>query len=362
MGHKNDAALLIRKAAQFAAGFGFAQGDPGGIATAGTAAQISPTLGARVRGGFSAISPAFQEFEESRANVERLESLSGLRRGQTALTSAEFNRLQDETRRAKERETRENEPVFLDSITGGLGKRNQEAIRDRLRSEGLLREEGGREFVRRGGLQGRKDKFFDEPDEKIEVANNEILDAKDRKADLELTRAKEIEKLINERKKLQEAGQSFGESIEDFRKRLEGSHPLTTEIQGIEQNVKNALAEIEIQRDILRRAAKPGLVPVAQQKLAVLQSPEFQSDLQEALDLEERIRRGEKVVVKDKDGKDVAVTIEDIINFMENQYPIIGNDIRGFLRTPKKAAGKTDKRAEQRALAEGALKFSLGKQ
>ncbi|MEE9239477.1 MAG: hypothetical protein V3U58_07920 [Thermodesulfobacteriota bacterium] len=119
MGHRNDLALGIRKAAQFAAGFGFAGAGAGGVATAGTAAQISPTLGERVRGGFSAISPGFRAFEESRAEIGR--------------TSAETNLALEEARQLRLEEERKRKPVNLRNLTGGfITERTQKKLEEAL--------------------------------------------------------------------------------------------------------------------------------------------------------------------------------------------------------------------------------------
>ena len=147
MGHKNDAALLIRKAAQFAAGFGTTKGDPTGVATAGTAQQFGkPTLGQQVRGGFSAISPAFRSFEESRAGV-------GATQARTALSSAELNLVQEESRRAREVETRSDEQINVRGLLPGISKAQTEAL-DFLLGD-IIDDQGG---VRRGDFE---DKFAD---------------------------------------------------------------------------------------------------------------------------------------------------------------------------------------------------------
>ncbi len=115
-----DTAILIRKAAQFAAGFGTTKGDPTGVATAGTAQQFGkPTLGQQVRGGFSAISPAFRSFEESRAGVERSSAVTNL-----ALEEARQLRLEEEQKR---------KPVNLRNLTGGfITERTQKKLEEAL--------------------------------------------------------------------------------------------------------------------------------------------------------------------------------------------------------------------------------------
>ncbi len=115
-----DTAILIGKAAQFAAGFGTTKGDPTGVATAGTAQQFGkPTLGQQVRGGFSAISPAFRSFEESRAGVER--------------SSAATNLALEEARQLRLAEEQANKPVNLRNLTGGfITERTQKKLEEAL--------------------------------------------------------------------------------------------------------------------------------------------------------------------------------------------------------------------------------------
>ena len=115
-----DTAILIRKAAQFAAGFGTTKGDPTGVATAGTAQQFGkPTLGQQARGGFSAISPAFRSFEESRAGLER--------------SSAVTNLALEEARQLRLAEEQANKPVNLRNLTGGfITERTQKKLEEAL--------------------------------------------------------------------------------------------------------------------------------------------------------------------------------------------------------------------------------------
>lgn len=118
-----DTAILLRTAAKFAAGFAGTKGDPTGVATAGTAGQISPTLGQQVRGGFGAISPGFQAFEESRAGIER--------------SSAETNLALEEARRVRTEEERKQRPVNLRSLTGGfITQRSQQKLEQALLAQG----------------------------------------------------------------------------------------------------------------------------------------------------------------------------------------------------------------------------------
>lgn len=82
-----DVAILLRTGAKFAAGFGTAQGAPD--VSAGAIQATLPSIGERLRSGFSAISPEFQEFEESRAEI-------GQRGAQTGLIMEQRKQLQVE--------------------------------------------------------------------------------------------------------------------------------------------------------------------------------------------------------------------------------------------------------------------------
>lgn len=350
MGHKNDAAILIRKAAQFAAGFGTTKGDPTGVATAGTAQQFGkPTLGQQVRGGFSAISPAFQEFEESRAGLER--------------SSAETNLALGKARQLRSQEEQLNKPFDIRNLIGnadpggGLGQ----AVERELARVGADIDGNG------VTTQVEFNKALNSG--KVDFANiNKAFDSAIVSSDKDVIakRGAFKSKLDSINKKQIEAGQPpFRESdFKDpsFRSTFSSEAVEFDKITSAEQ--RNALLK-ERQKMVSgfaqQQASKEVLVPVAQQKLQVLQDPKFQTDLQEALDLEEKIRRGEKITDPET-GQEIDVNLEDIINFLEAKYPIIGTDIRGFLRTPKGVAEKTSKRAAQRDLAERAAEGIAGRQ
>lgn len=116
----NDLALILRKGIQFAVGAGTATDAGGG----------APTVGGRIRGGFSAISPAFRDVEELNIkreglelDAERIRELQ--RRGDIAERGVDIGEQRlgieqaEEDRRAQE-QTRLDEEKSIDSVLPGI--------------------------------------------------------------------------------------------------------------------------------------------------------------------------------------------------------------------------------------------------
>lgn len=279
----NDAAILIRKAAQFAAGFSFAKGDPSGQATAGTAAQISPTLGEKVRGGFSAVSPGFRAFEESRANIDRLESLSGLRQGQTALTSAQRNKVLEETRVLREEADRKKalalrpfdiSKPFGVKATSEMTKATEDFFRRNnvdLDSNGVTTNEEVTKFLSSGSASERASK-------KKELSRIAALGTKGMQRQSQFVQVKIDEELKKLKEKFQDSSLTINDVINNPAMASD-SKKLIGFLDELDSNTKRNKAftqfQVGIQRDI-DEGEKEARVPT---KLDVTRSKDFDKDL-----------------------------------------------------------------------------------
>lgn len=175
---------------------------------------------------------------------------------ETALTSAQFNKLQEESRTIRGERERSNRIVTIDSITQGLGVTAKRKMVDTLRREGVLTEDGT--GVRAGDLQSRTDKFLDEPEEIIEFATDNITDI-----DNDLKRAnvirddaivKEAKRLVGSQVKLGNIPKGSEEIAEQAAvKELQNDPAFNQEINRLNDRRQQFMEQIELQKDIVRR-------------------------------------------------------------------------------------------------------------
>ena len=240
-----DTAILIGKAAQFAAGFGTTKGDPTGVATAGTAQQFGkPTLGQQVRGGFSAISPAFRSFEESRAGVERSSAETNL-----ALEKARQLRLEENKKKALALKPFDISKPFGVKATSEMTKATDAFFRRNgvdLDNNGITTNEEVTKFLSSGSASERTSK-------KKELARIASLGTKNMQRQSQFVQVKIDEEMKKLKEKFQDSSLTINDVINNPAM-ASGNKKLIGFLDELESNTKRSDAftqfQVGIQRDI----------------------------------------------------------------------------------------------------------------
>lgn len=358
----------LNLAARFAAGAGAFDrlGGPGSIAQTGVnllaggaspgmgsiSSPSGPTIGERVRGGFSAISPTF-------ANAENIRSLTASRQSNIALDQARVEALRRQTEA-------DNTPYDLQKLTGIVDPSGNlgSVITDELMRVGadvdnntITTQKEVNKALASGKVDfGKINKAFDKAisDTSFEAAGQTVAynSAKDKikmnliKAGQQMT-DQEIEQAFSNagfRATYSKEAMAF-DKMNEAKKRIKllnekktmlGSYskPKVADTQQ-EVLIEQARADVESgasegrnlfeQTKFLERqeAAKDPKkdAPVSKKKLEIMESEEFQSDLAGAMWLINAI----------DSGKDVDITKAEIINRLQLAYTPLHNDIRAMI-------------------------------
>lgn len=209
---------------------------------------------------------------------------------ETALTSAQFNKLQEESRTIRGERERSNRIVTTDSITQGLGSTAKRKMIDTLRREGILTEDGT--GVRAGDLQSRQDKFLDEPEEIIEFAQDNIIDIdkdlKNATAIRDDAVVKEAKKLVSSQVKLGNIPKGSEEIAEQAAvKELQADPAFNQEVNRLNGRRQQFMEQIELQKDMIRKFKETdadtlaGITPSTREIIRAEKDPRIKAALEE---------------------------------------------------------------------------------
>ena len=147
-------------------------------------------------------------------------------RQKKALRSAEINRLQLDAQIKEEEFRRDSIIIPLEQVTSNMGPRGSKRIIDTLTREGFVVEENGVKGVRFGQAQERLQKLLDEPDEQLQLTNDQIQDKNDQIAKTTARRNELVKVLAKKRTKTTSA---------------EGSEVSNLALQKLEAEIKNGI-------------------------------------------------------------------------------------------------------------------------
>ncbi len=311
----------INLAARFAAGasgFGGRQ-DIAGTATnllaGGRGAGASPTIGERVRGGFSAVSPTF-------ATAENIRGLNELRQ-------AQIGGIQAKGAATAAGAAADTTPFQIDSIMPQATEKMKTDLKQTLADMGA--DIDGNGIITQAELNKALPNI---PKQRlIDGINGGITELTQTQ-----TQNKNLLLQMPEFKKAQAVVPGITpENAADFFQKnpnlattfpklaesLQGQGGIQARIDGLTQ--RRGFVQTELDREAT-------LPSVSQQNLNILQSPEFDADLRQAQGLLNRIGRNE----------DVGISIDEIARRLETQYPEIAPEIRGLLRNIEKGGVNID--------------------